>query len=143
MIELEGKEFKKEEYKVELKLVAIRSVSDINDLKDEIPALVKKRIENYNYPYIIKKDNIIDVGNMNFTGYIRIKISKYDEISKDEKDFMNNEVAQVRGNVWCEFTEEQSNKIHIIYRKMEKEIANVFNDSPFFKKKLKTSRTVG
>lgn len=141
--ELEGKEFKKEEYKIELKLVALLSVNDINDLKDEIPALVKKKIESYNYPYIIKKDKIIDVGNMNMRAYIRLNISKYDEISEDEKAFMNNEVAQVRKERWSEFTDEQSNKINIIYRKMENEIANAFNNSPFFKKELKTSRTVG
>ena len=140
---MEGKEFKKEEYKVELKLVALCSVSDINDLKEEIPALVKKKIESYNYPYIIKKDKIIDVGKLNMRAYIRLNISKYDEISEDEKDFMNNEVAYVRKERWSEFTEEQSNKINIIYRKMEKEVVNAFNNSPFFKKEIKTSRTVG
>lgn len=143
MFKLSEKEFKKEEYKIELKLVALLSVDDINELKDKIPEVIKTKIESYNYPYIIKKDNIIDVGNMNMRAYIRLNISKYDEISKNEKDFMNNEVAQVRKERWSEFTDEQSNKINIIYRKMEKEIANAFNNSPFFKKELKTSRIVG
>lgn len=131
------KEFKKEEYLVQLKFVALLSVDDIGELKEKIPALVKKRIESYNYPYIIKKDKSISIHNTNIQAYIRCAISIYDEINEEEKEFMNNEIAQVRGHVWNEFTEEQSNKIKVIYRKMERKIDETFNNSQFFHKKLK------
>jgi len=130
------KEFKKEEYKVELKLVAILSVDDINELKEKIPAIIKKRIGQYNYSYLIEKDDFI--GNMNMFAYILCKISEYNEITEEEKYFMNYDVAKVREKIWNVFTEEQSNKIREIYRKMESEIRDTFNNSHFFEKKLGT-----
>lgn len=132
----EEKEFKKQEYKIELKLVALLSVNDINELKEGIPKLIKKRIECYNYPYLIEKND--SMGSMNMQGYIKCNISEYNEISEEEKAFMNNEVARIKENWEC-FDDEQSRKSLEIYRRMEKEISNTFNNSAFFKEKLQNT----
>ena len=133
----EEKEFKKQEYKVELKLVALLSVNDINELKEEIPNLIKKRIERYNYHSLIEKDD--SIGTMNMRGYIKCKFSKYNGISEEEKVFMNNEVAKIRNDWDSEFTDEQSEKIIEIYNRMEREISDIFNNSAFIKEKLQNT----
>lgn len=134
------KEFGKEEYLVQLKLVALLSVDEINELKEKIPALIKKRIKQYNYPYIIEQDNLILIHNTNIQAYINCEISKYNKITEKEKEFMNNEVAQVRKDAWNTFTENQSEKILNIYHRMEQELSDMFNNSPFFEKKFESSR---
>jgi len=136
VFKLSEKEFKKEEYKIELKLVALVSVNEINELKNTIPELIKKRIEHYNYPYIMEKDKLIKINTMNMRAYISCSISNYVDINEEEKLFINNEVAQVRNNIREEFTKEQTEKISEIYRKLEKEINNTFNNSPLFEVKF-------
>jgi hypothetical protein len=140
----EEKEFKKEEYKIELKCVAILSVDDINELKLRIPELIKDRISNYNYPYIIAKND--SMNTMSCQVYIKCKISKYEGISQQEKEYMNGEVADIRKNFVVDFSpeyfakqEEQMAKVNDIYYKLEKEVEKTFNNSEYLKELMENS----
>ena len=130
---MNGKEFKKQEYKIELKMVALISVDDINELKNKIPELIKNRISQYDYPYVFKKNKKISVHNTNMRANIKCKISEYDNITQQEKDFMNKDVYPIRKDTNKTFTEKQSIEIGRIYRKMERELLITFNNSLFFK----------
>ncbi len=123
-------EFKKHTYKIELKLAAFIDTDNIEELKELIPALIKTRIDNYNYSYLLKKK--IPISNRNMRAYISAKIEESNIISIEQKEFMNTEVAKVRSDMSKTFTNSQGQRSDEIYNKMERELEETFSKSPFY-----------
>jgi hypothetical protein len=134
------REFKDKEFKVGLKFSAILSVDDIDDLKEKIPEVIKKRIQTYNYQYCVDHDH--RMGNMNHQAYFRLNISEYNGVSDEEKRIMNTDVAAVRRacNIYIDFTERQKEIINTLYLRLEEEINTMFNYGEFWQQKLLTHR---
>ena len=135
----ETKELKEKEFVVELKFAAILSVNEAADLRIEIPKLIEKRLKQYNYPYLVDKPT--QIHTMNSQAYIRCRISRYEEISAEERAFINSDVIRaIRSRLDLTFSPEQGDKLTSIYRRKEKKINEVFNESPFWSEKNLTTR---
>jgi len=131
-----GKEFKKQEYIFELKLVQLVSVDNANQLKDKLLKTIEKRIFQYNFDYL---ENEIDtkgsskLGAINGYGYYKGRLSKYNDITEEQKHIMNNEIAKVRKTMFIDFTEEQKRIIDKLYAQIQSLIQDLFNNSDLFK----------
>ena len=126
------KEYKKQEYKIELKMVAILSVNHINEIKEKIPKIIEKGL-HYNFEYCKEKDGNVVVGNRNSWRFIALQISDYDTITQEEKDWVNNIIVPSRqvasfptNNTDIEREEEQIKKYAKIWKKQEKDLEDSF-----------------
>lgn len=141
---MSGKEFKKKEIKFEMKIVALLSIDDFNELKEKILKTIRNKLQ-YSFDYIENK--IVEEGSfafqpINMWCYCKGRFSEYNGISLEDKDFMNGEIATFRKSHLAAFNIEQSKKIDDIYYKMEKEVYDTFNsskiilESNYFKNKI-------
>ncbi|MBD3197501.1 MAG: hypothetical protein GF317_20780 [Candidatus Lokiarchaeota archaeon] len=148
------KEYFDQEYKVEVKMVAILSVDHINELKDKIPELMQKGFD-YNYEYCMEnksEDGTIALGSRNAQKFLALQISEYNRISEEEKDFVNNVVVPSRRNrkdpfrMTKEDFEEENRRIKEyakIWRKQDKDLEEFFIDTKICKKVLFDRRRGG
>jgi hypothetical protein len=134
------RELKDQAFKVELKMVGILSVDNIQEIQEMIPELVKKGID-YNYAYILEKEDIVAVGSRNSQKFIALQIEKYDKISEEDKNYVNNVVVPSRKKDrfsfdFADIEKEQEiiDKYAEINRKREKDLEESFIDRRICKK---------
>jgi len=140
---MDEREYKQQEYKIELKMVAILSVDHIDEIKEKIPALIKRGIESYDYEYCMEQadDNDLAVGNRNAQRLIALQVSEFNKITQKEKDFVNNIIVPSRHDVSFPTSvadvEEERNRVDKyakIWMKQEKELEDSFIDTQICEK---------
>jgi len=138
----EEKEFGKKEYILELKIVQCVSVDTPKEFKEKLMKRVTKRVFSYSFDYIekeIEKQGFTKIGGINGYGYYKGKLTRYKEISEEQKQRMNTEIARVRNNFTGEFTREQTIFMDSVYIPLHQKIEDLFNNSEIFKEPIHDS----